>query len=166
MSHRSIIIQGVTTSLSMEPMFWQELDEQAVRRKMKWQAFTRQLLEAAPPGENRSAFLKTTLLTLLKKEVLASRAEAAWQIQINNDVYAITTHKRLLIVGRGRDCDILLNDVDISRQHLLLAFDGNQWWAMDMDSKNGVWYRKKRFSSGVLKTGMQLKIGNTRLALQ
>lgn len=48
----------------------------------------------------------------------------------------LTTGERLRI-GRNADCDLVLDDSSVSREHAELAFDGG-WRLRDLGSKNGV----------------------------
>ena len=40
------------------------------------------------------------------------------------------------VVGRGGDCDILINDKTVSRHHARIKRDGDKWLLID-ESKNG-----------------------------
>jgi hypothetical protein len=41
-------------------------------------------------------------------------------------------------VGKGRDCDIVVNGVYASRRHCELWFDKGAWWVIDAGSTNGI----------------------------
>lgn len=43
---------------------------------------------------------------------------------------------RRIIIGRSPDCDVVLNNTSVSRQHAELIFDG-QWTLRDLGSRNG-----------------------------
>lgn len=42
-----------------------------------------------------------------------------------------------IVIGRERDCDLLLTEISVSRHHAELLFDGVEWWLRDLGSKNG-----------------------------
>ncbi len=46
------------------------------------------------------------------------------------------SHNRA-IVGRDRDCDVVIDHDDISRQHLLVYREAGSVWIVDLDSANG-----------------------------
>ncbi len=45
---------------------------------------------------------------------------------------------REVVVGRGPECDVVLDDDRISRRHALLACNGSGWSITDLGSKNGL----------------------------
>src|SRR6516162_4378912 len=56
------------------------------------------------------------------------RAGQRWTIQ--NDV---------LTIGRGTECDLVLPERQVSRQHLKIKLIDDQYIIEDLDSKNGTW---------------------------
>ncbi|MDX2160177.1 MAG: FHA domain-containing protein [bacterium] len=44
-----------------------------------------------------------------------------------------------VIIGRGEDCDIVIPERAISRQHIRIFKDNEDWFIQDMDSRNGTW---------------------------
>ncbi len=42
-----------------------------------------------------------------------------------------------LLIGRGSGCDLVLDDPDVSRRHLLITFLAERPWAIDQGSSNG-----------------------------
>src|SRR5215813_15321290 len=56
------------------------------------------------------------------------RAGQRWTIQ--NDT---------LTVGRGTECDLVLPERQVSRQHIKIKLVGEQYYIQDLDSKNGTW---------------------------
>ena len=63
-----------------------------------------------------------------------------------------------LLIGRGDECQIRINQGSISRQHAMLTFMGDCWQIEDLNSQNGV------FIDGV-QIGRQRLTANTRLRL-
>ena len=45
--------------------------------------------------------------------------------------------KDTMIIGRGEDCDIIVSDRQVSRQHAQLVRDGERYSLIDLRSKNG-----------------------------
>lgn len=45
---------------------------------------------------------------------------------------------RRYTVGKGKDCDIIVNGVYASRRHCELWFDKGVWWVIDVGSTNGI----------------------------
>ncbi len=47
--------------------------------------------------------------------------------------------KDSLILGRGEECDIVLAERQVSRQHIRIYTEGDLFYIQDLDSKNGTW---------------------------
>ncbi|KJE21408.1 FHA domain-containing protein, partial [Frankia torreyi] len=60
------------------------------------------------------------------------------------------------VVGRGRDCDVVLADGRVSRRHLRLEPGGDGWLARDISS-NGIWVNGTRRVSVPL-TGGEVRV--------
>jgi serine/threonine protein kinase len=53
-----------------------------------------------------------------------------------------------LTIGRDPDNDIVLDNVKISRHHARIQFDGADYWASDLNSKNGTFIANQRLIPG------------------
>jgi hypothetical protein len=72
--------------------------------------------------------------------------------------------KSMLAIGRGRRCDIRLDDPYVSRGHAVLVRKGPVMWLYDQDSTNGVYINHQRATTSVaLVVGMQIQLGHTLL---
>jgi hypothetical protein len=49
-----------------------------------------------------------------------------------------------IVLGRGDECDIVLAERQISRQHIRIFREDNQYYVEDLDSKNGTWVNKQQ----------------------
>lgn len=50
-----------------------------------------------------------------------------------------TIQSDLTVIGRGSECDLLLPERQVSRQHVRIKHINDQWVLEDLDSKNGTW---------------------------
>lgn len=50
-----------------------------------------------------------------------------------------TIQNETLLIGRGTECDLVLPERQVSRQHLKIKLVDDQYWVEDLDSKNGTW---------------------------
>jgi DNA-binding winged helix-turn-helix (wHTH) protein len=50
-----------------------------------------------------------------------------------------TIQNETLLIGRGTECDLVLPERQVSRQHLKIKQVDDQYWVEDLDSKNGTW---------------------------
>ena len=46
--------------------------------------------------------------------------------------------KRRVLIGRSKECDIQLTDPNVSRRHGEVRQEGATYWAVDLDSTNGM----------------------------
>ena len=70
------------------------------------------------------------------------------------------TQGRRYGVGKGEDCDIVVNGLYTSRRHCEIWFDKGGWWVADAGSTNGI---RVESASGVIARGHQGAPGATRL---
>ncbi len=51
----------------------------------------------------------------------------------------LTMDKEAITLGRGEECDIVLDERQISRQHIRIYKEGHKFYIEDLESKNGTW---------------------------
>lgn len=51
-----------------------------------------------------------------------------------------------IIVGRGSECQIRVNDVGISRKHLMIQIKNDQVFLTDLDSSNGTFINEEKIN--------------------
>jgi hypothetical protein len=59
-------------------------------------------------------------------------------------------HKDSLTIGRGGDCDIVLAERPVSREHLRIWRDEQGYWVEDLESKNGTFLNGEPINSPTL----------------
>lgn len=69
-------------------------------------------------------------------------------------------------VGTAPDCDVVLTDPRVSRQHVRFELANMGVATRDLDSLNGTFIGDSRIGSALLRPGMTLRIGNTHLRIQ
>tara|TARA_Y100000296_G_C5161696_1_gene252267 strand:+ start:1373 stop:1876 length:504 start_codon:yes stop_codon:yes gene_type:complete len=164
MSHRSLRIGSSVTSLALEPAFWQEVDRRSDALGMSWQEYVRQLLDESTQIKNRAANIKQHLLVTLRDEKTALSTESeTWIINCQNNEFEIETHQQRILVGRDKSSDIVIDDKQVSRKHLLFVFDDLHWWVLDLKSKNGTFLNGVEVVSKRLKSGDTVTIGETKI---
>jgi membrane-bound lytic murein transglycosylase D len=62
-------------------------------------------------------------------------------------------------IGRIKECDLQLKDDCISRNHLLVVFDGQQWLLKDQGSANGTYLNGERIHEAPLPDKAQIELG-------
>ena len=65
-----------------------------------------------------------------------------------------------IIIGRNKDCDLVLDSPNVSRWHARLETQDSTYWITDLESMNGTSLNGKRISRARLEEGDQVKIGS------
>ena len=71
-----------------------------------------------------------------------------------------------VVLGRSRDCDIVLSDPNVSRRHAELRRDDGRWSIVDLGSTNGIKVNGRRVRDAVLREGDRLTVGVTDLTFE
>ena len=66
-----------------------------------------------------------------------------------------------IVIGRGDNADIKLNDTKASREHAEITKVGNNWVATDLGSQNGIVVNEKKVTQSPLNEGDKLIVGQT-----
>jgi hypothetical protein len=70
------------------------------------------------------------------------------------------------VVGRSRDCDVVISDPNVSRRHAEVRRGEEGWSVVDLGSTNGVKVNGRRLDSARLKPGDRITIGVTDLTFE
>ncbi len=72
-----------------------------------------------------------------------------------------------ILLGRGTDASIRLDDDYVSTRHARFATNGEQWFVEDVGSTNGTYLGSERITSPVpVGLGIQVRLGKTIVELQ
>jgi hypothetical protein len=69
-------------------------------------------------------------------------------------------------IGRSKDCDIQLSDPNVSRKHAEVRQEGAAYWAIDLDSTNGMEVNGRRQKRAKLRQGDKITLGSTELVFR
>jgi Protein of unknown function (DUF3662)/FHA domain len=69
--------------------------------------------------------------------------------------------KRRILLGRSRECDIQVEDPNVSRRHAELRQEGSSYWIVDLESTNGVEVNGRRVKRAKLDSGDTFTVGST-----
>src|SRR4051794_4480050 len=69
-------------------------------------------------------------------------------------------------IGRSRDCDVTLDDANVSRRHAELRNEGGGWVVADLGSTNGVKVNGHRVQQQSLSPGDEIMLGLERLTFE
>lgn len=80
---------------------------------------------------------------------------------------SVSLEKAPLLIGRGNDAAIRLDDDYVSTRHARIASSGDEWYVEDLGSTNGTYVGSSRISQPTsLQLGTQVRIGKTILELR
>jgi hypothetical protein len=68
-------------------------------------------------------------------------------------------HTGAVVLGRSRECDVRLGDVDTSRRHAKIVCDGGRFVLHDLASTNGTFVNGERIERRELEPGDRVQIG-------
>ena len=88
-------------------------------------------------------------------------AQESFSLTMNGRSYAIEGAKAVL--GRSKDCDVQVEDANVSRRHAELRREGSTWWLVDLDSTNGTELNGKRMQRAKLSDGDTITLGDANL---
>jgi hypothetical protein len=74
--------------------------------------------------------------------------------------------KRRVVIGRSKDCDIQLEDSNVSRRHAELRQEGAAYWLIDLDSTNGMEVNGRATRRAKLDDGDAVTLGSTELVFR
>jgi hypothetical protein len=67
------------------------------------------------------------------------------------------------VIGRSRRCDVVVNDPNVSRQHVEIRRQDDGYVARDLDSTNGMRVNRRAVKQAVLQHGDRIELGTTEL---
>jgi hypothetical protein len=73
------------------------------------------------------------------------------------------------VIGRSRECEVRLDDANVSRRHAEIRPSGGSWTVRDLGSTNGIKVNGRRVDpmrAQSLKRGDELEIGTSRLTFE
>jgi hypothetical protein len=85
-------------------------------------------------------------------------------LTVGDYVYDVT--KRVVLIGRSRQCDLVLTDSNVSRRHAELRQRGNDFLIVDLDSTNGVEVNGGKVKTRALQNGDVLTLVTTRVRFE
>jgi pSer/pThr/pTyr-binding forkhead associated (FHA) protein len=87
--------------------------------------------------------------------------------QGSNSGITVPLDRAPILIGRGNDAAIRLDDDYVSTRHARIAASGDQWFVEDLGSTNGTYIGSVRITQPTTITlGTQVRIGKTILELQ
>jgi hypothetical protein len=129
-------------------------------------------LQAREEGEGQDAHGQTMIYSTSRRlrEPLAERGGAS---RPPARALLLVDGRRLLVpprggvIGRSRDCEIVLDDAGVSRRHAELRGDGERWTIEDLGSTNGVYLNGRQLRGPhALQPGDRVEVGSTKIVFE
>jgi len=128
----------------------------------------------APATPNLAAATRDMAMALVSQAMQALDRDTVAKVLVvegrdRGAVLRLEDEGRAYVIGRGDDCDLLLDDADISREHVQVVRRGTVALLRDAGSKNGVFLGETRVPAGrdvAWKPTWTVRLGKTVLALE
>jgi Protein of unknown function (DUF3662)/FHA domain len=118
-----------------------------------------------PAGEAVSG---ATMIYKPKAPPQATEAASPAELGVEREVAVLSwdgqskrVGKRRVLLGRSRECDVQVEDPNVSRRHAELRQEGSTYWIVDLDSTNGVEVNGRRVKRAKLEPGDVFTVGST-----
>lgn len=85
-------------------------------------------------------------------------------LRIGDDVHELTA--RSAVIGRSRDCDIVLADSNASRRHAEIRREDASFYVVDLGSTNGTALNGLKVDRARLQTGDRIVVGTTEMTFE
>jgi pSer/pThr/pTyr-binding forkhead associated (FHA) protein len=89
--------------------------------------------------------------------------ESVW---LTVDGERVPVDKRILVLGRGQECDVQLSDPNVSRRHAELRQEEMSYWIVDLGSTNGMEVNGRRLRQAKLEGGDRITLGSTDVVFE
>jgi Protein of unknown function (DUF3662)/Inner membrane component of T3SS, cytoplasmic domain len=73
---------------------------------------------------------------------------------------------RAVVLGRSRDCDITVDDPNVSRRHAEVRHENGAYWIVDLGSTNGLTVNGRRVDRAKLEPEDEIVLGTTELRFE
>jgi pSer/pThr/pTyr-binding forkhead associated (FHA) protein len=121
----------------------------------------------APPAQAQPA------ATMVYRKPVETEAVSVEELGLDRETVSLTVNgtkheldKREMTIGRSKDCDIQLADPNVSRKHAEVRQEGAAYWAVDLDSTNGMEVNGRRQKRAKLRQGDRITLGSTELVFR
>jgi pSer/pThr/pTyr-binding forkhead associated (FHA) protein len=126
--------------------------------------------ERRPPPAEPEAAAGATMVYKPRASGGPTEAVSAEELGVAPETVTLTVgsdrheiDKRRVVLGRSKDCDIQLNDPNVSRRHAEVRQEGTAYWVVDLDSTNGVELNGEKTARARLEPGDRIVLGSTEI---
>ena len=127
-----------------------------------------EMVSAAEPSPTRifkpPAAAATAAVSAEEAEQLGLAREPRAALNVGGNRHQLSRDG--VVVGRSRECDITLEDPNVSRRHAEVRLENGAWWIVDLGSTNGVEVNGERVDRARLDHDDRIVLGRTELAFE
>jgi hypothetical protein len=123
-----------------------------------------------PSGGEPEGEIESGATMIYKPRVPPAAEVAADDLGVEREVAVLTwdgqtkrVDKRRILLGRSRECDIQVEDPNVSRRHAEVRQEGASYWIVDLESTNGIEVNGRRVKREKLDSGDTFTVGSTEL---
>jgi hypothetical protein len=123
-----------------------------------------------PAGDGDQPEAGATMIYKPRGGPQATQAASAAELGVEREVAVLSwdgrtmrVDKRRVVLGRSRECDIQVEDPNVSRRHAELRQEGSTYWIVDLDSTNGIEVNGRRVKRAKLEPGDSFTVGATEV---
>jgi hypothetical protein len=113
--------------------------------------------------EEEPAASETALISAREAQA-AGLVRAEWALVWEGGRHVLD--RRAAVIGRGRDCDVVIDDRNVSRRHAEIVRDGDGFVIRDLDSTNGCAVNGRRVQTASVAAGDTVMLGTVVLTLE
>jgi pSer/pThr/pTyr-binding forkhead associated (FHA) protein len=124
----------------------------------------------APPDEPEEQVESGATMIYKPRAQQPTEAASAEELGVDREVALLSwdgqtrrVEKRRVVLGRSRECDIQVEDANVSRRHAELRQEGAAYWVVDLDSTNGIEVNGRRVKRAKLEPGDVFTVGSTEV---
>lgn len=124
---------------------------------------------APAPGEPQEQ-VESGATMIYKPVQQPTEAAPAGDVPLEREVAVLSwdgqtkrVEQRRVVLGRSRECDIQVEDANVSRRHAELRQEGAAYWIVDLDSTNGIEVNGRRVKRAKLEPGDSFTVGATEV---
>jgi hypothetical protein len=99
-----------------------------------------------------------------KSENAAAAGGRALLLIFRGDPVCVTQQR--FLIGRGKDCDLVINNTKVSREHAAVVREGGEFFIEDLDSSNGTWFNEQRVERRKIEDGDEFLICSEKVKFQ
>ena len=100
-----------------------------------------------PFREGDSLCLTPDQAVVVRLSAIAEISPSSSPPKKGKDISSLLASKKDVVIGRSSDCDLVLEDVMVSRRHARIQQKEGKVWIEDLNSSNGVYLNGKKISS-------------------